>query len=66
MKDEERVLKKCPFCGSYARFHEDRRFEDKRDDFPKWYISCNFCNIYTPTATREIVMKMWNRRYEAE
>ena len=62
MKDNERVLKKCPFCGGYARFCEDMRFHEKRDSFPKWYVMCMGCNIRTPVADRTLVIKMWNER----
>lgn len=62
MKDIERVLKKCPFCGGYARFFEDMRFHEKPDSFPKWYVMCAECNVRTPTANRTLVMKMWNER----
>lgn len=62
MKDNERVLKKCPFCGGYARFCEDMRFHEKKDSFPKWYVMCMGCNIRTPVADRTLVMKMWNER----
>ena len=64
MKDNERVLKKCPFCGGYARFCEDMRFHEKKDSFPKWYVMCVGCNIRTPVADRTLVMKMWNKRAE--
>ena len=64
MKDNERVLKKCPFCGGYARFCEDMRFHEKKDSFPKWYVMCVGCNIRTPVADRTLVMKMWNERAE--
>ena len=62
MKDNERVLKKCPFCGGCARFCEDMRFHEKKDSFPKWYVMCMGCNIRTPVADRTFVMKMWNER----
>lgn len=62
MKEKDRVLKKCPFCGGYARFGEDMRFHEKSQNFPKWYVLCNDCGIRTETATIPLVMKMWNQR----
>ena len=61
-----RVLKECPFCGGYARFCEDIRFREKSNEFPKWYVICDGCNIRTAIANRTTVMKMWNRRVNDE
>ena len=66
MKDNERVLKKCPFCGGYAMFCEDMRFHEKKDSFPKWYIQCSECGIRTQVATIEMVKKMWNNRVKTK
>lgn len=63
---KERVLKRCPFCGCYARFNEDMRFHTKNEDFPKWYIICNGCQVRTPVAKIETVMKIWNNRFKNE
>lgn len=62
MKYNERVLKRCPFCGGCAKFCEDMRFHEKMDSFPKWYVMCIECNIRTPVADKTLVMKMWNER----
>lgn len=59
---EERVLKPFPFCGGKAYFAQDDRLWSLRDDFPKWFISCRKCGVETPTATRQHVMEMWNKR----
>lgn len=59
---ERRVLKKCPFCGGNARYMEDMRFKEKKQDFPKWYVKCMQCGIGTDTATIPIITGMWNKR----
>ena len=61
---EERVLKPCPFCGKYAIYHEDQRFVNKPEKFPKWCVICQGCNIQTPTADLTTVTTMWNRRMQ--
>ena len=66
MKDNERVLKRCPFCGNYARFNEDMRFHEKNENFPKWFVICNGCNVRTPTANIQTVMRIWNKRFLTE
>lgn len=62
MKKEERVLKTCPFCGSYARLYEDLRFQNQPHEFPKWFIECGKCKVRTITSTMRYVVDSWNRR----
>ena len=59
---ENRVLKKCPFCGACAKMYEDERFSFKPVSFPKWYIACIACKIRTPTTLKEDAVKRWNQR----
>lgn len=63
MKDSERVLKVCPFCGGYARFVEDERFSMKPETFSKWHVMCMKCRVRTPqSANIPTAMKIWNER----
>ena len=66
MKDIKRSLKKCPFCGGYAKVQMDYRFENKSHDFPKWYIECQECKTRTTVAYLNIVVKTWNSRVKSD
>ena len=62
--NKENTLKPCPFCGSNAIYLQDMRFEQKSEQFPKWYVECKGCKIRTSVATIPVVQKQWNRRIE--
>lgn len=63
--NEFRALEPCPFCGGRnVKYCEDFRFHDKPFGFPKWYVLCVQCGVYTSTGNIETVTKMWNRRSE--
>ena len=66
MRESCRVLKRCPFCGSYARVQMDYRFKKCEHDFPKWYIECQGCKIRTPIAKINTVVQYWNRRAKSD
>lgn len=58
----DKTLKSCPFCGGAARYCMDQRFENKPENFPKWYVACKSCSMRTPVASLSYVQKLWNRR----